>query len=236
MEMATLRVSRVTAPLRQQVLEGLHSAITEGRFRPGDRLIERELCELTGVSRTLIREALRQLETLGLVTIIPNKGPVVARISPEDAEDLYQVRAVLEGLASRLFAERASDEHRRILAASFERLVEALENEDPRGRLRAKTDFYEALLEGCGNQVVRTQLQQLHARIALLRVTSLSQPGRPQQTLVEIRRIVDAMERRDGQAAWDASVEHVERAAVVAVEALKAMTDESLEATGTENR
>ncbi len=236
MDVVTLRVSRVSAPLRQQVLELLRNAITESRFRPGDRLIERELCELTGVSRTLIREALRQLETLGLVTTIPNKGPVVTRISPEDAEELYQVRAVLEGLASRLFAERASDEQRRVLVASFERLAEALENEDPRGRLRAKTDFYEALLDGCGNQVVRTQLQQLHARIALLRATSLSQPGRPQQTVVEIRRIVEALKRGDGQAAWDASVEHVEQAAIVAVGALKAMTEEGLEPAGTESQ
>src|ERR1700730_10311746 len=90
-------VERVAAPLRDQVLDGLRQAIVEQRLPPGQRLIERELVEQIGVSRTTIREVLRQLTAEGLVTTIPQKGAVVAAPSPEEAADLYEVRAALEG-------------------------------------------------------------------------------------------------------------------------------------------
>lgn len=73
-----------------------------GRFRPGERLPERELCEMTGVSRTLVREALRQLESEGLIHVIPHRGPVVDRLSPEQARGIYQVREELEALTTTL--------------------------------------------------------------------------------------------------------------------------------------
>ena len=97
----TLEVQRHAAPLRQQVVEALRLAIIDGRLAPGARLIERELTEMLRVSRTVIREALRQLESEGLIAIVPNKGPVVRALTLAEAKDLYQIRAVLEGLAAR---------------------------------------------------------------------------------------------------------------------------------------
>jgi len=85
----TLEVQKLAAPLRQQVLDGLRQAIIDGRLVPGARLIERELTEMMGVSRTVIREALRQLESEGLIAIIPNKGPVVRELTLAEARDLY---------------------------------------------------------------------------------------------------------------------------------------------------
>ena len=99
------KVRRVAAVLRHSVTESIRNAILAGRFKPGDRMPERELCEMTGVSRTLVREALRQLETERLIKVIPHRGPVVATITPEQANDIYRVREELEGLASQLFAE-----------------------------------------------------------------------------------------------------------------------------------
>ena len=96
-----LRVERKPAPIRTQVLDNLRLAIVERRLAPGQRLIERELVELTGVSRTSVREALRELAAEGLVTVIPNKGTVVTSVSAEEARQLYQVRSALEGLAGR---------------------------------------------------------------------------------------------------------------------------------------
>ena len=96
----SFKVARVAAPLRQSVIASLRSAIAAGRFKAGDRLTERDVCEMTGVSRTLVREAFRQLESEGLITVVPNRGPVVSRVTPEQAEGIYQVRRVLEGLAS----------------------------------------------------------------------------------------------------------------------------------------
>jgi GntR family transcriptional regulator, trigonelline degradation regulator len=92
----SMKVSNVAAPVRLQVAASFRSAILSGRFQPGDRLIEKDLCDLTGASRTSVREALRQLETEGLVQLVPNKGPIVASIDPKQARSIYQVRAVLE--------------------------------------------------------------------------------------------------------------------------------------------
>ena len=93
----------------------VRQAIVDGQLSPGQRLTERELTDRMEVSRTLVREALRQLESEGLITVVPNRGPVVSRVTPEQAEGIYQVRCVLEGLASELFAAHASEEDQRAL-------------------------------------------------------------------------------------------------------------------------
>ena len=105
-----LYIAPSVAPLRREIETRLRTAIVAGRFKPGDRLIEREMCELLGVSRASLREALRQLEAEELVKIVPHRGPVVSEVTVEEAEQLYDVRAMLEGLAARRFAETASDE------------------------------------------------------------------------------------------------------------------------------
>ena len=105
----SLGVQRVAAPLREQVLDLLRQAIVEHRLKPGQRLIERELVEQIGVSRTTIREVLRQLAAEGLVATIPQRGAVVAIPTAEEAAELYEVRAALESLAARRFVEHASD-------------------------------------------------------------------------------------------------------------------------------
>jgi len=98
----SMKISSVAAPVRRQVVTSFRSAIVSGRFQPGDRLIEKELCDLTGASRTSVREALRQLETEGLVELISNKGPVVASTDMNQAPSVYQVRLALESLAMKL--------------------------------------------------------------------------------------------------------------------------------------
>jgi DNA-binding GntR family transcriptional regulator len=114
-----LRVERNPAPVRTQVIDNLRQAIIDCRFLPGQRLIERELVELTGVSRTSIREALRELTAEGLVTSVPNKGNVVTRVSAKEAAQLYEVRSALEGLAGRIFVRNASAKSRYDLAEAM---------------------------------------------------------------------------------------------------------------------
>lgn len=208
------------APVRQQVLDSLRRAIFEGHFRPGDRLVERELCALTGVGRSSIREALRQLEAEGLIETRPGRGPVVRTITAAEAEDLYQVRALLEGLAGRLFAVRATDREIGALRNAVDMLEVAFQSGGPDSAMFAKDHFYQVLLSGCRNQAAYSLLQSLHNRITVLRATTMGQPDRPAETVAELRRILDAVERRDPVAAWQACTEHVERAAAVAVRAL----------------
>lgn len=216
--MATLRVERNPAPVRTQVLDNLRQAIVERQLVPGQRLIERELVELTGVSRTSIREALRELAAEGLVTAIPNKGTVVARVSAEEARQLYEVRSALEGLAGRLFVQNASQAQRNALVKALQRI----ERQVAKGSfmINAKDSFYEILFEGGGNEALRSVTAGLHARVSVLRALSLSVPGRPAQSLQEMRDIVDAVLAGDADAAARACSRHVEEAGRVGLQAL----------------
>ncbi len=220
-ELSSLRVKRTHITLRQQVLDVLRNAILEFRFKPGDRLIERELCELTGVSRTSVREALRHLESEGLVHNVPNKGPTVATVTLEEAQQIYEVREALEGLAGRLFATRATDREIERLRNANERLEKAFEVGDVRGIVAETTHFYEVFLEGCGNNLIRDTIRSLNARIVYLRATSMSRPGRSPGSLGEMRRIVEAIGKRAPDAAEEACKDHVRRACNAALEMLR---------------
>jgi GntR family transcriptional regulator, trigonelline degradation regulator len=211
----SLRVQRSAAPVRSQVLENLRTAIKEQRFPPGHRLVERELCEMTGVSRTSVREALRQLESEGLVEVVPNYGPIVAEITARDARQLYEVRGALEGLAGRLFTA-ASDEH----IKQLREVVEEIGAAGAAGRvdelLQLDERFYEILLDGADNQVVTQVLTGLHARISCLRTATLRQEARSGQTYKELRAIVESVEAHDPDAVERACREHVASAARIA--------------------
>lgn len=212
-----MKISSVAAPVRQQVAASFRNAILNGRFKPGVRLIEKDLCELTGASRTSVREALRQLETEGLVEVLPNKGPIVASISAEQARSLYQVRAALESLAGSLFASKASDDQIERLEVAVEAIAAAYDSGNIEAMLQAKDRFYAVLLEGAGNEIVPSFLGMLQARISLLRRVSLGQPQRLASSIAELRGIVVALKRRDAMAAADACRLHVENAADAAL-------------------
>lgn len=206
----TLRVERAPALIRSQVLENLRQAILDRRLAPGQRLIERELVELTGVSRTSVREALRELAAEGLVTAVPNKGMVVTSVTAEEARQLYQVRAALEALAGRLFVEHASPAQRKALARALERVERLTAKGSP--VLAAKDAFYDVLFEGGGNEALRSVAGSLHARVSVLRSLSLSVPGRVEHSAKELRAIVDAVQAGDADAAAAACARHVEEA------------------------
>jgi GntR family transcriptional regulator, trigonelline degradation regulator len=211
----SLGVQRIAAPLREQVLDLLRQAIVEHRLKPGQRLIERELVEQIGVSRTTIREVLRQLAAEGLVATIPQRGAVVATPTAEEALELYEVRAALESLAARRFVEHASDSQVQALRAAFgqvETVMSAGDDTDVLEMIQAKDLFYDVLLKGSGNRAIHSILSGLTARVSVLRATSMSQPGRALKSVDEIRAIVDAVEARDADAAAQAAAHHVQMA------------------------
>jgi DNA-binding GntR family transcriptional regulator len=212
-----MKAERVAAPLRQVVTENIRNAIALGHFVGGQRLPERELCELTGVSRTLVREALRQLESEGLIEIVPHRGPIVATLSLKQAEDIYRVREELEGLASELFAKSADENDRKKLKKAFTEIKKALKTTDKLVRLEAKNNFYTCLFEGSGNSAIGPSLGHLNSKVVLLRATSLQQPGRLEESVKEIGKVVDALMERDGASARRLAVEHVRNAAFVAL-------------------
>lgn len=212
-----MQVHAVAAPVRQQVFSTMREAIISGRFQPGQRLVEKDLCEMMGVSRPSVREALRHLESEGLVETIPNRGPVVTKLTRADAVGIYQVRGALEALAARLFAECASEQQIEHLVEAMEELAQAMVNQNVQGSIVAKDRFYEVLFEGAANPMIPTILRTMNGRITFLRRISLSSPKRWPATLREIRAVVAAIKKRDGDAAQRATLLHVAKAAEVAL-------------------
>jgi DNA-binding GntR family transcriptional regulator len=164
-----------------QVVAKLRRSITEGLFRPGDRLVERALVEMFQVSRSSIREALRQLEAERLIEIIPNAGPIVRSVGPDEAAELYDLRAVVEGLCASYFAERGTDEEVVRLEAAALACETALQNGDAAAIIATKNAYYDAFVAGSHSGTIGDYVLQLNARMAFLWSSSLQRPGRADQ-------------------------------------------------------
>lgn len=196
--------------LRDQVASYLRDSILHLALAPGTPLIEREICTATGASRATVREALRQLESEGLVRSMQGKGTIVAGLTDLEAQQLYEIRGQLEGLAARLFVERASDA---LVRALQNHLVELeLTVDQPAEMIRVKTEFYDILFSGAGNGELERIVFGLRQRITIAQSNSLSVPGRSRQSLKELRGIVDAITRRDADEAFRLTLEHITEA------------------------
>jgi len=219
-------VDRVAAPLREQVITALRAAILDFQLRPGQRLVERELIEQLGVSRTTVREALRELTSEGLVTVVPQRGAVVSAPSLAEAEDMYDIRAVLESVLVERFVERATD-------AQLDRLDRSVEDfarhtagtNDIRIVLDAKDKIYEVLVEGADSPSLQNIIEGLQARVRLLRATSMGQPGRAEDAAEELRAVVAAARKREAKLAAEFCATHVRNAAKTALKHLRAAED-----------
>ncbi len=198
-------IDKSAAPLRRQVVDELRQSIIAGRLAPGARLVERELTAMMGVSRTVVREALRQLETEGLILIIPNKGPVVRELTLAEAKDLYSIRAVLEGLAARRFVENAADSQVEKLEQALDAAAEAYGSDDPAVILESKNRFYDVLFDGAGSETLSSMIGTLHGRIWRWRAMGLSHPGRSLERSKEsvrgLRAVIAAIRERNASLA-----------------------------------
>jgi DNA-binding GntR family transcriptional regulator len=218
-----LRISPKT--VQQQIVEKLRGAITEGLFKPGDRLVEAELCEMLGVSRPSIREALRSLEAERLISIIPNRGPQIPVLTWEHATEIYQMRALLEGEAAFIAAKRASADDLKQMRSCLAAFGRAVRGNDAATQISATAEFYAHIMRICGNRIIEETLQGLLARINFLRGRSMSRPGRARVSLREMKAILEAIAAKNAAAARSAAVRHVENAhasANVVYESLRA--------------
>ncbi|ARJ06577.1 GntR family transcriptional regulator [Humibacter sp. BT305] len=215
-------MGRVSAPLREQVIAALRQAILDFQLKPGQRLVERELIEQLGVSRTTIREALRELTSEGLVTVVPQRGAMVSAPSLADAVDLYEVRASLESLVVQRFVERATDDEVDDLRRTVEDLAVVSDNShDIREILQAKDRFYAVLIRGARSAALQQLLEGIQARVQVLRATSLSEAGRALEVVRELRAVVAAIAARDAELASRLCAEHVRKASVTALHSLR---------------
>ena len=200
----------------RQAVDQIRQAIVSGQFEFGQRLIDKELCKLTGASRTSVREAMRILEGEGIIEAQPHRGIVVATPTRAQAEQIYAIRAELEAFAGGHAAERASDAEIEALQQAVDRFGEAVSKKDLTSLVRHADTFYVILLEASRDDVVAEMLGNLRARISILRSTSMSSPDRGPHSLAEMRAIAEAIAKRNSAAAAKACRHHVEMAAKAA--------------------
>ena len=197
------------APLRNQIIASLRRAIELGHLLPGTRLIEKDLCAQLGVSRTSLREALRELQAQGIVEHRGARGLAVGAISHEDAENVYRIRAALEALIVEQFIEKASAEEIGSLASESEALKEAYRSGELDRIVVAKRSFYDRICSGARNPIAFDLLGHLVLRTSSLRSRSLTRKERQRQSIKEIDALVGAIERRDLESARRIAAEHV---------------------------
>ena len=185
-------------------------AIEAGSFKPGDRLVEAELAERFGVSRTPVREALQRLETQSMVTR-DGRSLIVASLDHNQLAELYAVRTELEGLAARLAARHATEEEVRVLRQMVTD-DRALLGHDPRLLARANKRFHKQIHLASHNRFLVQQLDLVHRSMALMATTSFAAEGRDGPALTEHEKIVTAIEARDGDAAYAVVKAHISKA------------------------
>jgi DNA-binding GntR family transcriptional regulator len=214
-----MRLVRDRPTLRELTAEKLREAIVSSRLAPGQRLVERDLCEQTGVSRSSLREALRQLEAEGLVVRQGPRGLFVASITPEEARQIYEVRAAIEPEMARLFAARATQEDFARLSKALVALERAIAARSIADYVKALDSFFDALISGSGNSVALRIVSGLRARISYLRTitTARADTNREKETLKLMRKIADDARRRDGEAVAASCRAFVERSAAFAL-------------------
>lgn len=212
-----LRIDRPPQTLRGIALDRLRAAIIAGRFPGGTRLVERTLCDQLGVSRSVVREVIRVLETEGLVETLPNRGPVVARLDWAQARQVYDIRRQLEGSAAQACAQVADADVDIALANA----LATIRAGDADAVFAATTRFYEVIFTAAGHAIAWEIVQRLNGRISRLRALTLAAQDRAVPGPERMARIAAAIGARDGAAARRAVEEHLTEAAALAQRALE---------------
>ncbi|MDC0738085.1 GntR family transcriptional regulator [Cognatishimia sp. SS12] len=196
-------------PQQRDAYSLILEAIDVGIYKPGDRLVESDLADRFGVSRTPIREALQRLETQSLLAR-DGRSLIVASLDHNQLSELYAVRSELEGLAARLAARHATPEEVRVLGAMVAE-DSALVN-DAQALARANRRFHKMIHLASHNRYLVQQLDLVHRSMALMATTSLAVEGRGEVALAEHAAIVKAIEDRDENAAYEALKTHISKA------------------------
>lgn len=219
-------------PLRELVFENIRQAIVKGIFAPGERLMEIQLADDLGVSRTPVREAIRKLELEGFVVMIPRRGTYVANLSIKDINDVYEIRISLDVLAAGLAAERIEPEELEELNRLLLEITKASASGSMEKIVKLDTAFHDVLYKASRNDRLRNIINNLREQITGIRGTSMRYPGRLADTIEEHRALVDSIAARDSEKAQAAARIHLENAEHTL---LKAMAEEQQVQEGHDN-
>ena len=214
-DLSNLRIETPPMTLRAMALERLQQAIISGVFKPGQRLVERTLCEQLGVSRSVIREVIRHLDAQGLVTT-EGQGPMVARLTSDDARQIYEIRAALEAAAVEACARVADDGVKATLQTAVEAIERHAAESDWMAVLAATEQFYGTIFATGGHPIAGEIVRRLNGRIAQLRVLTLSSENRQVTGPRRIRNIFEAIAANRAEAAGEACRMHVREAYSIA--------------------
>ncbi|MBO6209151.1 MAG: GntR family transcriptional regulator [Schwartzia sp.] len=198
-------------PLREVVCETLRDAVRRGILQPGERLMEIQLAEDLGVSRTPVREAIRKLEMEGYVIMMPRRGTYVADLSIRDINEVFEIRTSLESLASGLAAERIDEDELEKLQRLLVEIGAYIKSGDMESIVRTDTEFHDLLYQASRNTRLVGIISNLREQLTRFRTTSMSFPGRLKATLEEHRKIVEAIAQGDEKAARKAAEHHMEK-------------------------
>jgi len=212
MEKFSINSEREAYSLSAKVFNILEENILSGKLQSGYNLIETKLSEELGVSRTPIREAIRQLELEGLVKVIPNKGAVVLGVSIQDIKDIYAIRTLIEGLAARWAAEKITPEEIAQLQESVDLLEFYTNRNDMQHLQQFDSRFHEIIYDACKSRPLKHTLTNFHHFIKKARTFSFNTPGRAKKALEEHKAILKAIINRDADTAEKLACEHVKNA------------------------
>ena len=218
-----LKVTRDTATLRELATSQLRKAIVELHFKPGEHLVERDLVKATGVSRTCVREALRHLEAEGLVERRPNRGLFVAAVGPDEARQIYEIRAAIEPAMAQHFVARASAAQMRELRAALRQVKATSQARNIPANVAALDAFYDVLMRGAANEEARRILHTLRGRMAFLRAVTAARAAADYRrgTLEQMAGIVAAAESRDAALIAQRCLAFVQRSQAFAIAVLE---------------
>ena len=212
------RSGRGAPPLRDQVAAELRSRIADGRVAPGERLYEKAIAEELGVSRIPVREAIRMLQSEGLVSVQPRRGVLVRRLNRQAVQDLFDIREALEVLAARLAAERADQAALRQLGELAEVGRRALDDGDDQAIAASNTAFHDSIYRLAGNALIPEVLDPLMGRLHWL----FRQNIEPERVFLEHQELYRAVAAHDPDRAADVALRHIRSSRRMVLEMLKA--------------
>jgi DNA-binding GntR family transcriptional regulator len=209
-------------PLRDMVFDVLMNAIMMGQLQPGERLLEVQLAEEMGVSRTPVREAIRRLELEGFVVMVPRKGAYVAGLSVNDVESVYEIRTALETLAVKLAAQRMEEEDFEQLDDLAKQMEQTWQEGNNENWVLLDARFHELLYKFSRNDRLVQMMGNIMEQLSRYRIISLANVEVRHNSLHEHKELIDALRRRDSEAAEKAAAKHIENTKLSLIDMLQA--------------
>ncbi len=183
--------------LRERIVDSIKEAVIKGDLKPGERVPEPDIAKKFGISRTPIREAFRQLETEGFITVTPRKGAIVSPITDKDVRDFYAIKSVLEGYAAKAACSKLTEKDMQKMESLNEQMIRCAEKNDAKTFSKIDNQFHDVFLKACGNEKLGKLLHMLVQQFERFRIASISLPGRMKESVEQHVDIVDAFKKKD---------------------------------------